>query len=356
FSTVADGVKGKRAKEWGLVDDVYMGSKYDEQIVGRVKELAAQSTRPDGLEGITLDPIEIPADGSDIELEHVSFRFDRAQRLGTLVVRGPSGAQPADPDAIHAAGSDYWPLRAFRELDRILLHLRLNEPEIGTVLVKSEGDAAAVLASDAVLDKHRDHWLVNEIIQYIKRTLKRVDYTAKSFLGVIEPGSCFAGTLFELILCSDRSYMLDDPDRPVTIELSVMNGGSYPMGNGLSRLETRFLNDPGKPAELLGRGGAFEALDAEESGLVTFAPDDIDWDDDVRFAIEERTSLSPDALTGMEANLRFGGPETMETKIFGRLTAWQNWIFQRPNAVGERGALKIYGQAGIRPEFDWRRT
>jgi benzoyl-CoA-dihydrodiol lyase len=235
------------------------------------------------------------------------------------------------------------------------LRLRVNEPEIGTVLLRAAGDAAAILDVDRTLDAHREHWLVREIIGNIRRTLKRLDLTARSMFAIIEPGSAFAGTLFELALAADRSYMLDHPDEENTIQLSVMNGGSYPMGGGLSRLEVRFLGEPARVQEVLGHEGPFAAREALEAGLVSFAPDDIDWEDEVRMAIEERTAFSPDALTGMEANLRFAGPETLETKIFGRLTAWQNWIFQRPNAVGERGALTVYGREG-RPQFDWKRT
>ena len=229
----------------------------------------------------------------------------------------------------------------------------MNEPEIGTIVVRAAGDPDAVLAVDRTLAAHRDHWLVREIVLMIKRTLKRMDLTSRTFFALIEPGNAFAGTLFELALACDRSYMLNDPDRPNTIALSDMNRGAYPMGNGLSRLEVRFLGEPEHVAEVLGHG-PFDAEEALEAGLVSFAPDDLDWEDEVRLAIEERAALSPDALTAMEANLRFAGPETLETKIFGRLTAWQNWIFQRPNAVGERGALKVYGREG-RPEFDWRR-
>ncbi|MBI4263357.1 MAG: benzoyl-CoA-dihydrodiol lyase, partial [Acidobacteria bacterium] len=248
----------------------------------------------------------------------------------------------------------FWALRAFRELDDALLRLRFNEPEVGTVLVRTVGDPAAVLASDRALAAHRDHWLVREIALFIARTLRRLDLTSRSFYALIEPGHAFAGTLFELALACDRSYMLDDDDRPNAIALSEMNAGAYPMSNGLSRLEVRFLGAPERVAEALRREGPFDPQEALEAGLVSFAPDALDWDDEVRLAIEERAALSPDALTAMEANLRFAGPETLETKIFGRLTAWQNWVFQRPNAVGERGALTTYGREG-RPEFDWRR-
>jgi len=246
-------------------------------------------------------------------------------------------------------------IRAFRELDDTLLRLRLNEPEIGTVVLRAIGDPAAVLAVDAALDANKSNWLVREIISFIRRTLKRVDLTSRSFFALIEPGNAFAGTLFELALAADRVYMLDHPDEPNTIQLSVMNGGAYPMSNGLSRLQVRFLGEPESVGKALAHDGPMDAQEALAAGLVFSAPDDIDWDDEVRMALEARAAFSPDALTGMEANLRFAGPETMETKIFGRLTAWQNWIFQRPNAVGERGALMTYGREG-RPTFDFKRT
>jgi benzoyl-CoA-dihydrodiol lyase len=271
------------------------------------------------------------------------------------MVRAPEGAQPTTPELILEAGDQYWPLRAFRELDAALLHLRVNEPLIGTVVIRTEGDPARVLAVDETLSAHGDHWLVREIVLFMKRTLKRMDLTARSFFALIEPGSCFAGSLFELALAADRSYMLDDPERPNTIALSVMNGGPLKMSNGLTRLETRFLGVPERVQELLDEREPFDPPAAVDAGLVSFAPDELDWDDEVRLAIEARAALSPDALTGMEANLRFAGPETMETKIFGRLTAWQNWIFQRPNAVGDKGALTAYGSQA-RPEFDFGRT
>ncbi len=254
-----------------------------------------------------------------------------------------------------AAGDSAWALRAFREFDDCLLRLRLNEPEIGTVIVRAAGDPQAVLEVDAALHANREHWLVREIISMIRRTLKRMDLTARSFFALIEPGNAFAGTLFELALAADRAYMLDHPDQDNTIQLSVMNGGAYPMSNGLSRLQVRFLGEPESVGAALAHDGPLDAQEALDAGLVFSAPDDMDWDDEVRMAIEARAAFSPDALTGMEANLRFAGPETLETKIFGRLTAWQNWIFQRPNAVGEKGALMTYGREG-RPQFDFKRT
>ena len=354
FGTVAEGVKGKRAVEWRLVDAVYPTTRFQQEVARRAGELAGQSDRPSGGAGITLGPLHARETRDGFAYSSVSVAIDRAKRTADLTIQAPDAPQPESPDAIAAAGDQFWALRAFRELDDALLRLRLNEPEIGTILVRAAGDADAVLAVDRTLAAHRDHWLVREIIHFVKRTLKRLDLTSRSFYALIEPGSAFAGTLFELALACDRSYMLNDPDRPNAVALSEMNRGSYPMSNGLSRLDARFLGEPQKAADALAHAGSFDPDAAFEAGLVSFAPDDLDWDDEVRMAIEERASLSPDALTAMEANLRFAGPETLETKIFGRLTAWQNWIFQRPNAVGERGALTSYGREG-RAEFDWRR-
>jgi benzoyl-CoA-dihydrodiol lyase len=355
FGTVAEGVKGRRAVEWRLVDAVYPTSQFKDRVAKRAQELAAQSDRPAAGPGIVLRRLAVAVSDDAVRYSAVTLEIDRARRVATMTVRGPEGAQPSTPEQILAAGDDYWPLRAFRELDDAILRLRMNEPAIGTVVVRTEGDPAAVLAVDETLLAHRDHWLVREIIHFVKRTLKRMDLTSRSFFALIEPDSCFAGTLFELALAADRSYMLDDPERPSSIAVSKMNGGVLPMSNGLSRLETRFLGDPGRVADLLGEGAPFGPQEALDAGLVSFAPDELDWDDEVRMAIEGRAALSPDALTGMEANLRFAGPETLETKIFGRLTAWQNWIFQRPNAVGEKGALTSYGSQS-RPEFDFNRT
>jgi benzoyl-CoA-dihydrodiol lyase len=293
--------------------------------------------------------------GDGVQYSAVTLTIDRARRTAELTILAPEGAEPGTPDAILAAGDRFWPLRAFRELDDAVLRLRLNEPEIGTLIVRAAGDAGAVLAVDATLAAHASHWLVREIVLFIKRTLKRLDLTSRSLFALIEPGHAFAGTLFELALACDRSYMLDDPDRPNTIALSAMNRGAYPMSHGLSRLESRFLGEPARVDRAFAHGRPFEPQEALEAGLVSFAPDELDWEDEVRLATEARAALSPDALTGMEANLRFAGPETMETKIFGRLTAWQNWIFQRPNAVGARGALTAYGSQS-RPEFDYNRT
>jgi benzoyl-CoA-dihydrodiol lyase len=355
FGTVAEGIKGKRAVEWRLVDAVYPTSQFKDRVAKRAQELAAKSDRPGTGPGIALGALTRDVTDDALRYSSVTLAIDREKRSATLTVMAPEGEQPQTPEDIVAAGDQFWALRAFRELDDALLRLRLNEPLIGTVVVKTQGDPAAVLAVDEILLRHRDHWAVREIMHFMKRTLKRMDLTSRSFFACIEPGSCFAGTLFELAIAADRSYMLDDPDQPNTIALSGMNGGPLPMSNGLTRLQTRFLGEPQRVDELLGEGEAFDAQQALEAGLVSFAPDELDWDDEVRLAVESRAAFSPDALTGMEANLRFAGPETMETKIFGRLTAWQNWIFQRPNAVGEKGALTAYGSQS-RPEFDFNRT
>jgi len=304
---------------------------------------------------VQLGPLAPDIADDAVHYSNVRLDLDRQHRVATLTIRAPEGSEPTTPEEILAAGDRFWPLRAFRELDDALLRLRIHEPLIGTVVVKTEGNPAHVLAVDRTLTEHAGHWLVREITLLIKRTLKRMDLTARSFFALIEPGSAFSGTLFELALAADRSYMLDDPDRPNTIALSPMNAGPLKMSNGLTRLDTRFLGEPKRVLEVLSEQEPFDPRAAHDAGLVSFAPDELDWDDEVRLAIESRAALSPDALTAMEANLRFAGPETMETKIFGRLTAWQNWIFQRPNAVGEKGALTTYGTQA-RPEFDFKRT
>ncbi|HEX5473384.1 MAG TPA: 2,3-epoxybenzoyl-CoA dihydrolase [Vicinamibacterales bacterium] len=355
FGTVAEGVKGRRAVEWRLVDAVYPTSQFRKRVGERALELAAASDRPSSGPGIALGPLHPVVRDDAIHYSSVTVDIDRDKRVATLTVVGPGANEPSTPSEIVAAGDRFWPLRAFRELDDAVLRLRVNEPLIGTVLVKTAGDQPAMLAMDATLLAHRDHWLVREIVLLMKRTLKRIDLTARSFFALIEPGSCFAGSLFELALACDRQYMLDDPEQENTIALSGMNGEALPMSNGLTRLQTRFLGEPARVDLALKHEGPFDPQEALEVGLVSFAPDELDWDDEVRLAVESRASLSPDALTGMEANLRFPGPETMETKIFGRLTAWQNWIFQRPNAVGEKGALTSYGSQS-RPEFDFNRT
>jgi len=355
FGTVAEGVKGKRAVDWRLVDAVYPTSQFTQRVATRALELAAKSDRPANVPGITLTSLTPRLTDNAITYSAVDVRFDREKRVATLTITGPDATQPSTPAEIVAAGDQFWPLRAFRELDDALLRLRVSEPLIGTIVLKTLGDEDAMIALDERLLAHQEHWLVREILHFMKRTLKRLDLTSRSFFALIEPGSCFAGTLFELALAADRSYMRDDPDEPTTIAISKMNGGPLKMSNGLTRLETRFLGEPRRVADALAHQGPFDPAEAMEAGLVSFAPDELDWDDEVRLAVESRAALSPDALTGMEANLRFAGPETMETKIFGRLTAWQNWIFIRPNAVGPKGALTAYGSQS-RPEFDYNRT
>jgi benzoyl-CoA-dihydrodiol lyase len=286
----------------------------------------------------------------------VRLEVEEGGRTATLTVRGPEGAPPSDAAAARALGGDLWLLRAARELDDVILDLRFNRPEVGTILLRTEGDPDRVLAHDAFVAEHAEtDWFVFEAQAAMKRVLKRLDLSARSLFALVEPGSCFVGTLYEAAIAADRAYMLDDPERPVEVALSPLNRGAYPMSNGLTRLQTRFLGEPERLEAALAHDGPWDAAEALDAGLVTLAPDDIDWEDEVRLAVEERASLSPDALTGMEANLRFAGPETLETKIFGRLSAWQNWIFQRPNAVGEQGALTLYGRPE-RPAFDWRRT
>ncbi|MGH9314406.1 MAG: 2,3-epoxybenzoyl-CoA dihydrolase [Vicinamibacterales bacterium] len=354
FSTLTEGIKGKRAVEWRLVDAVSPTSQFKAAVDRRAKAMAATSDRPSSGPGIALGPLAPRVTEDEVAYSSVTLSIDRARRVATLTVRAPDEAQPETPEEILGAGDRFWALRAFRELDDAILRLRVNEPTIGIVVLKTDGDPQQVIAVDRTLDRHKNHWLVREIIHLVKRTLKRLDLTSRSLFALVEPGSAFAGTLAELALAADRSYMLDDPDRPNQIQLSPMNAGPLTMSNGLTRLHVRFLAAPEKVDETLSHGRPFDAREALDAGLVSFAPDDIDWDDEVRLAIEARAAFSPDALTGMEANLRFAGPETMETKIFGRLTAWQNWIFQRPNAVGPKGALTSYGTSG-RAEFDWGR-
>jgi benzoyl-CoA-dihydrodiol lyase len=361
FCTTEEGVKGKRAVEWRLVDEVVPGSKFDEAIAARARELAAKSKRSAAAQGIKLVPLTRTFTVDGAEYSSLSVEFDRVARLATITLRGPASAPPASADVMTAAGSEFWPLKLARELDDAILNIRLNELEVAAIVFKSSGDPAQVLAYDKFLDAHKDHWLAREIRNLWKRVLKRVDLTSRSLVTLIEPGSCFAGTLAELAFASDRSYMLigtrgGDNRPPATVVLDDCNFGPYPMSNGLTRLACRFLANPSDvdraKAEI---GKALDAEAAQELGLITFALDDIDWDDEVRVFLEERASFSPDGLTGMEANLRFAGPETMESKIFARLTAWQNWIFQRPNAIGEEGALKRYG-TGQKPVFDTKRV
>ena len=353
FSTLAEGLKGKRAKEWGLIDDYFPTSKFQESVDARVKQIA------DGVplaSGIKLNPLKFETADDSRNYEYVKVKLNREQRYADLTIHAPEGPQPTTGDEIQELGDAYWALQAYRELDDALLHLRVNEPLIGLVCVRTKGDPENVLAIDQTLAANHDHWLVREIVLHVARVLRRLDLTAKSFFAIVEPGSCFAGNLLELLLASDRSYMLNDPEaEDVSIAVSELNQGAFPMSNGLTRMQSRFLAEPERLDEIFGDKKSFNTEEAEELGLVTFGPDDLDWEDEIRVAIEERTSLSPDALTGMEASLRFAGPETMDTKIYGRLTAWQNWIFQRPNAVGEKGALTNFGKP-TQAEFDFERT
>ena len=355
FSTLAEGLKGKRAKEWGLIDDSFATSKFQDAVDDRVRAIVGADGQPKPATGIKLNPLQFESTDNTRDYKYVSLKLHRDKRYVDLTVRAPEGDLPTSADEIQKLGEDYWPLRAYRELDDALLHLRVNEAEIGLVCIRTEGSIDKVVAVDKALAANRDNWLVREIILYMSRVLRRLDLTAKSFFSIIEPGGCFAGNLFELVLASDRSYMLNNRDEKVEVALSELNTGAFPMSNGLTRLQSRFLAEPKKAYEAFAHEGTFDTEAADEAALVTFAPDDLDWEDEIRLAIEERTSLSPDALTGMEASLRFAGPETMDTKIYGRLTAWQNWIFQRPNAVGEHGALTNYGKP-TQARFDYKRT
>jgi benzoyl-CoA-dihydrodiol lyase len=353
FSTLAEGFKAKRAKSTGLIDDYFSTTKFQEAINSRVKTII-ESAQPTTESGIKLTPLNPTLTADTREYQYVSFNLNRGQRYADLIIQAPDGDLPTEPNEIKATGDRFWALQAYRELDDALLHLRANEPEIGLICLKTAGKMENILALDETLTKHHDHWFIREIILNMARVLRRLDLTAKSFFAIIEPGSCFAGNLLELALAADRTYMLDDPSQPIVIATSSLNDGALPMSNGLTRLQSRFLAAPENIASVL-KQNRFNTEQAVAAGLVTSAPDDLDWDDEIRLAIEERTSLSPDALTGMEASLRFAGPETQDTKIFGRLTAWQNWIFQRPNAVGEQGALTNYGKP-TQPKFDFKRT
>jgi benzoyl-CoA-dihydrodiol lyase len=372
FCTLAEGVRGKRAQDWGLVDKSVPKSRFDQVVIERAKALADATPTKEG-PGVSLPALEInrwqEGDRIGADYRYVSLAVNRVNRVAEITILAPEDAPPATPAALRQSGAGAWALRAFRELDDALLDLRFNYPEAGLVLLRTRGDGAQVRAHDEALAGMKDDWFAREILLNMKRVLKRLDLTARSLFALVEVGSCFAGSLFELTLAADRTYMLDaGSDEGAFVGLSSLNFGAFPMSNGLTRLETRFLGKPARVAELAkvtgcdggdpqtpGPAGFLSAEDALSEGLVTFTPDAMDWEDEVRLAIEERVSLSPDALTGTEANLRFAGPETVETKIFARLSAWQNWIFQRPNAVGERGALTMYGRPE-RPEFDWRRT
>ncbi|MFT7461069.1 MAG: benzoyl-CoA-dihydrodiol lyase [Planctomycetota bacterium] len=361
FCTVEEGIKGKRALEWNLVDDLVSPSQFTEAVQGKAEMSAEKNNHMRGDKGITLIPLERSFSKDNISYAHIDVIIDRELSVATITIAGPETAVPDNPEAIYEQGVHFWPLAIARELDDLILHLRFNEAEIGTWLFKSKGDASLIMAADAVLSDNADFWLVRETRLFLKRVFKRLDVTARTLMSAIEPGSCFVGTLLELVLVCDRTLMLDgqfenDARPPATLTLSSMNFGSYPMVNGLSRLQSRFLAKPSHLDTLKELGDeTLDAVRAESLGLVTFIPDDIDWEDELRIALEARASYSPDALTGMEANLRFAGPETMESKIFSRLSAWQNWIFQRPNAVGEEGALVLYG-TGKRANFNKQRV
>ncbi len=363
FATRNEGIRGETAVKWGLVDESVPLSRFAEAVSVRAAAAVARSTRPDEATGVHLRPLDRRESEDGLDYSTVSARFDRDGRRVDITVRGPSQPPPADAAGVLAQGVDYWPLALARELDDLVLRLRANELELGTWVWRTEGDADVVLAHDAQLGELADDWFVNEVTQYLKRTLKRLDVTSRSLFALVEPGSCFVGTLLELALACDRQYMLDgvfedvDADAaPAVLQVGAANLGRYPMGNGLSRLESRFYGRADALAAVQDRvGEALDAAAADEAGLVTATPDDLDWDDELRLALEERAALSPDALTGMEANHRFVGPETVETKVFGRLTAWQNWIFIRPNASGPDGALRRFG-SGTRAAFDTSRV
>ena len=359
FCTSVEGVRGQKAKDWRLVDDIAKPAVFAAQVQQRALALASQSDRPADGRGVALSRIACEIETDALRYAHVTVEIDRAKRVASWTIKGPGPAQPQDIAAIEAAGAAWYPLAMARDLDDAILQMRTNELEIGTWLIKTEGELAAVLALDATLLAHQDHWLVRETLGLLRRTFSRLDLSSRSLFALIEPGSCFAGSLLELALACDRSYQLmlpDDAERTPKIAVSEANFSLYPMVTGQSRLGRRFYDEAPALAALRARLG--QPLDADAAfklGLVTSNPDDIDWTDELRIAVEERVAMSPDALTGLEANLRFNGPENMFTRVFGRLTAWQNWIFQRPNAVGEKGALKVYGK-GDKAQFDWHRV
>jgi len=358
FCTNPDGVKGDRAKQWGLVDEIAPPAKFADLVRARSEKLVSESTREADAKGIKLSPLQRRVDDSGYHYQHVDVTFDRNARTAALTIRGQEGTQPSTLAEIYAAGDQWWPLAMARELDDAILMLRVNELELGLLLIKTAGSIDAVLASDRSMIEHKHDWLVRETIGLLRRTLARFDVSSRSMYAIIEPDSCFAGILFELALAADRSYMLALPEESESpkIALDAFNFGLLPEVTGRSRLSTRFEGDPTKSAELEAQANvAIGPEQALELGLVTVTPDDLDWDDEVRIAIEERASLSPDALTGMEASLRFPGEETLETKVFGRLSAWQNWVFIRPNSTGEHGALKLFG-SGSKARFNWERV
>ena len=359
FCTLVEGVRGQRAKDWRLVDDVVKPAQFEAAVRERALVLAEGSHRPAGEAGVTLTPLAREESADALSYRYVDVQLDRAKRQATWTVRAPQGPVESELADILAAGAAWWPLQMARELDDAILSLRTNELDIGTWIFKTEGDAQAVLAADASLQRHAGHWFVRQTAGLLRRTLARLDVTSRSLFALVEPGSCFAGTLLELALAADRSYMLDSEGEEhdaAQLIVGEANFGDYPMVNGQSRLQRRFHEETAPLEAVRSRAGQpLAAREALALGLVTYAPDSIDWDDEVRMMLEERRALSPDALTGLEANLRFGGRETMETRIFGRLTAWQNWIFNRPNAAGEKGALKLYGK-GEQATFDWNRV
>ena len=361
FCSIEEGIKGKRAKEWRLVDEVIANSKFDDAVVERAQEFAANSQKPDVSKGIVLGALNRSIGEDSATYDLIEVELDRKGRTATITLKGPTEDAPADMAAFEAQGDQAYMLKLVRELEDTILHLRTNENELGLWVFKTQGDPEKFAAHEALLMGNPDHWLANETLEYWKRTLKRVDVTSRSLAAFIEHGSCFTGILAELLFSVDRTYMMEDEfegdNRPTaTIALSDANFGRFPMGNDISRLQTRFLAEPEHLESLKSSiGEALEAEDADELGLVTMILDDIDWEDEVRIFIEERASFSPDAMTGMEANLRFAGPETMETRIFGRLTAWQNWIFNRSNAVGSEGALQRYG-TGVRGKYNMERV
>ena len=361
FCTVEEGVRGKRAVEWHLVDAVIPSSSFDEEVRARATAHAARSDRPGHAAGIALTPFARHIEADSIEYSHLAISIDRELRAATFILKAPTTPVPTKLEAILAEGAHFWPLAIMREVDDAILHLRFNEEEIGTWIFKSEGDAQAVLDADEVLENNADHWFIREVLLFTRRVLKRIDVSARSLIAAVEPGSCFAGTLLEFVLAADQSYMLagqfeGDEAPPAALTLNSFNFGRYPLVTGITRIEARFQNNDAGIATLeQSIGKPLAASSADALGLVTFTPDDIDWQDELRMVIEARAGFSPDALSGMEASLRFPGPETMESKIFSRLSAWQNWIFQRPNAVGEHGALVLYG-SGQRPQFQKRRV
>ncbi|MBP7564637.1 MAG: benzoyl-CoA-dihydrodiol lyase [Burkholderiaceae bacterium] len=358
FCTTSEGVRADRAKDWKLIDDHAKPAQFGALVDAEVAQLAKQSGRNGPAQGIELKPLQVTIDNAGYHYETVDAQVDRAARIATITVHAPQVAIESTPEAIVAAGANWWPLKVQRELDDAILNLRTNELEVGTWVIKTRGDANLVMQADAVLEQHKAHWLVRETLGALRRTLARIDVTSRSLIALVDEGSCFAGTFYELALACDRIYMLDLPDSPdaaPALRLNAANFGRYPAVNGLTRLQTRFNEDAGTIAQLQGLNDSpLRADQALALGLVTLTPDDIDWDDEIRIMLEERASLSPDAMTGMEASLRFPGRETMETRVFGRLSAWQNWIFIRPNAVGEDGALKLFG-TGKKAKFDWKR-